>query len=91
MLECKEVPGTGCGGLGRGLTGVFWSHHRKRKVGRPSVQTLYENSSHLTKIGLPQPKGGVYFGSQCHCNVYSAGMRERERETSERVNLGPVL
>lgn len=43
---------------------------------RPSVQTLYENSSYLTKIGLPKPKGRVYFGSQCHCNVYSAGRRE---------------
>lgn len=56
-------------------------------MGRPSVQTLYENSSYLTKIGLPKPKGCVYFGSQCHCNVYSTGMREG----SGRAVSGPVL
>lgn len=42
--------------LGKGLRGVFWSWFRKRKVECPSVQTLYENSSYLTKIGLPNQR-----------------------------------
>lgn len=79
LIALVRVKKRGAGVLeiwSRGLRGVFWSRFRKRKVGRPSVQTLYENSSYLTKIGLPKPKGCVYFGSQCHCNVYSTGMRE---------------
>lgn len=75
------------GNLGKGLRGVFWSLFRKRNVERPSVQTLYENSSYLTKIGLPKPKGCVYFGSQCQCNVYSAG----RREGLGRADSGPVI
>lgn len=60
----------------------------KEKWSAPlSVQTLCENSSYLTKIGLPKPKGHVYFGSQCHCNVHSRG----RREGLVRAGSAPVL
>lgn len=45
----------------RGLGGVFWSLFRKRKVEGPSVPTLYENSSYLTKTGLPKADGRHVF------------------------------
>lgn len=77
----------GTANLGKGLRGIFWSRFRKRKVERPSVQTLYENRSYLTKIGLPKAKGRVYFGSQCHCNVYSA----RRREGLGKADSDPAL
>lgn len=33
-----------------GFKDVFWKLLGKRKVGCPSVQSLYENSSHLTRL-----------------------------------------
>lgn len=81
-LVKREKRCRGTRNLGKGLRGEFWSLFRKRKVERPSVQPLYENSSYLTKIGLPKPKGHVYFGSPCHCNVYSACRRELGRADS---------
>lgn len=84
VREGARCRGAGNGQMGKGLGGVFWSLFRKRKVDRPSVQTLYENSSYLTKIRLPKR---VYFGSPFHCNVYSAG----RGEGLGRADTRPVL
>lgn len=70
----KRYWGTGCG-LG-GSPVYFGASSGKEKWGTPLCRHCTRTVATLQRLDYPQPKGCVYFGSHCHCNVYSTGMRE---------------